>query len=143
MLAFAPSSHTTHTYRRRRWGAVWAVLALCMQLWAGQVSAAHFGSALVDGLWRSDVCRSSASTTETHTLQALCITEHCPSCSAVGHTPFPAATPTPWQANAGTGEQALTAAHHPHNGSERLRPPAQAPPTGQLMALAAATLAAV
>lgn len=121
----APTTHRT----RRPWGTVLAALALWMQLWAGQASAAHLANALVEGVWRSDVCSAAGpQQADSHTLQALCISEHCPMCGATGHNPLPPAVQQTLQPQWHQGVHALTGPlprqHHP----ARLRPPAQAPP---------------
>lgn len=129
--------HRTH----RPWGMVLAVLALCMQLWAGQATAAHFGQALVDGAWRSDVCRATDSEgIDSHTLQALCISEHCPACSAAGHNPLPPASQGMSSWSALPVVLASGAGQKTHPTAVRLRPPAQAPPASSAIQASAAAI---
>lgn len=139
MSLSAPATHRT----RRPLGAVLAALALWMQLWAGQASATHLAGALVQGMWRSDVCSAAGpQQADSHTLQALCISEHCPACSAAGHNPLPPAARQTLQPQWHQGAHALNRPLPLQRNPARLRPPAQAPPAFAFQAPAAAFSAA-
>lgn len=104
---------------------VLAVLALCMQLWAGQATAAHFGQAVVDGTWRDDLCRTENTPgLDPHTLQALCISEHCPACSVAGSKPLPPSAAGILNAAALHNAPPCSDGQNQHSISTRLRPPA-------------------
>ncbi len=108
---------------------VLAVLALCMQLWAGQATAAHFGQAVVDGTWRNDLAALKIPRGWTPT---PC--RRCASASIAPLAAWPAASPAPFSGRCierCSAAQCAPQQRWPETNipsATRLRPPAQAPP---------------
>ena len=95
----------------------------------GAVAKPVSGQAVVDGTWRNDLCRTENTPgLDPHTLQALCISEHCPACSVASSKPLPPSAAGILNTAALHNAPPCSNGQNQHSMSTRLRPPAQAPP---------------